>query len=80
MGLFGSSEENVELKTIDTNGQVNNNIVIQEARDTHSQLLVNEKLLYATYALVGFELIKFGTYLFTTYRKKMKKMFQNNEK
>lgn len=82
MGLFGSSEESVEQKTIDTNGngQVNNNIVIQEARDTHSQLLVNEKLLYATYALVVFELIKLSTYLFTTYRKKMKKAFQNNGK
>lgn len=78
MELFGSSEESVEQKTIDTNGQLNSNIVIQEARDTHSQPLVNEKLLYATYALVVFELIKLAMYLFTTYRKKMKKAFQNN--
>lgn len=32
MGIFGSSEENVEQKIVDSNGQVNNNIVIQEAR------------------------------------------------
>lgn len=44
--IFGSSEERVEEKTIDSNGQVNNNIVIQEARDIHSQLQYNEKLLY----------------------------------
>lgn len=76
MGIFGSSEENIDQKTIDTNGQVNNNIVIQEAKDTHSQLLVNSKLLYATYALVGFEIIKLATYMFASYTKRMKKAFQ----
>lgn len=76
MGIFGSSEESIEQKTIDTNGQVNNNIVIQEAKDTHSQLLVNSKLLYATYALVFFELIKLATYMFNSYRSKLKKAIQ----
>ena len=75
MGIFGSSEETIEQKTVESNGQVNNNVIIQEARDTHSQLLVNSKLLYATYALVGFELIKLATYWFTSYRNKMKKAF-----
>lgn len=79
MGIFGSSEENVEEKNIDSAGHVNNNIVIQEAKDTHSQLIVNEKLLYASYALVFFELIKLGMYVFTGYRRRLKKAYQNNE-
>lgn len=78
MGLFGSSEERIEEKVVDSTGQVNNNIVIQEAHDTHSQLLINEKLLWATYILIALEVIKLAVYLFTTYRKKLKKALQQN--
>lgn len=78
MGLFGSSEENIEQKVVDSNGQVNNNVIIQEARDTHSQLLLNERLLYATYIMVAFEVVKMGIYLFASYKKKMKKTLRQN--
>lgn len=59
MGIFGDSEENNsdEQKTIDANGNVNNNIIIREANDTHQQMLLNEKLLVATYLLVAAEII-----------------------
>lgn len=76
MGIFGSSEETIEAKTIDTNGQVNNNIVIQEARDTHSQMILSEKLLFGTYILIGLETVKIAICLFGAYRRHMKKVYQ----
>lgn len=77
MGGTSSSEERTEEKLVDSNGQVNNNIVIQEAKDTHNQLLLNEKQLYATWILVGFEFIKLGIYIFSTYKKKLKKDYDS---
>ena len=76
MGNHASSEE-TENKVVDTSGHVNNNVIIQEAKDTHTQLLVNEKLLLATYLLVGFEVIKIAIYVFAAYKKKMKKTYSN---
>lgn len=78
MGWFTSSEEIVEENLVDSNGHVNNNIVIQEAKDTHQQLLVNDKLLWATYILVLAEVVKFGIYLFCSYKKTMKKRYAND--
>lgn len=80
MGSSTSSEQ-VDEKVVESNGQVNNNVIIQEAKDTHNQLLVNEKLLYATYALIVFEIIKLAIYLLSAYRRKMKKAFasKNNK-
>lgn len=76
MGSSQSAEE-TEVKMVDTNGNVNNNIVIQEARDTHSQLLIGEKLLYATYVLVLAETIKLAIYLFHSLRKMLKRKYQS---
>lgn len=77
MGIFGSSEESVEEKTVDSTGHVNNNIVIQEARDTHQQVLIGERLMYATYVLVIAEIIKLGIYLYTQWRNKIKKKYES---
>lgn len=76
MGWFGSSEEETEIKTVDSNGNINNNVIIQEAKDTHSQMLIGERLLCATYILVGAEVIKLGIYLFTCLRRAFKKKYQ----
>lgn len=75
MGSSTSSEEKIEEKTIDAAGHVNNNIVIQEARDTHTQMLVSERLLLATYMLVIFEIIKLAAYLYGQCRSKLKKRY-----
>lgn len=75
MGWFSSSEERTEEKAIDSTGQVNNNIIIQEAKDTHSQMLANEKLLVATYILVFFEIIKLGVYIYINFKKGLKKKY-----
>ena len=78
MGLFGSSEESIETKTVDSNGQVNNNIIIQEAMDTHSQLLISEKLVYGTYILIGLETLKIAICLFGAYRRHIKKKYRGH--
>lgn len=74
-GSHSSSEEKIEEKMVDSTGQVNNNIIVQEARDTHSQMLLNEKLLWATYLLVVIELAKLFLYIFSAYKKNLKKKY-----
>lgn len=78
MGSSQSSEEQkYEEKTVDSNGHVNNNIVIQEARDTHSQLIIEEKLLLVAYAVCIIEVVKLGIYFFEACKKYFKKKYQN---
>lgn len=79
MGIFGSSEESIETKTVDSSGHVNNNIIIQEARDTHSQLVLSEKLLIGTYVLIGLEAVKIVICLFGAYKRHMKKKYKKEE-
>lgn len=79
MGIFGSSEENTEVKTVDSNGHVNNNIIIREAEDTHTQMLANQELLYVTYGLLGLELIKVAIYAYHAFQKRMKKRYQGTQ-
>lgn len=78
MGIFGSSEESTEIKAIDSNGQVNNNIIIQEARDTHAQLAISEKLVFGTYVLIALEAFKIGICLVSAYRRHIKKRYQKD--
>lgn len=77
MGSTPSAELNEE-KMIDGTGNVNNNIIIQEARDTHSQLLIGEKLLWATYVLIALEFIKFILYFVRGFKNHLKKKYNKN--
>lgn len=79
--IFGSSEESSESKTIDTNGNVNNNIVLlqQEARDTHDQMVLNQKMFIASCLLVLFEVVKLTVYVISSYKKKIKKAIGGNK-
>lgn len=79
MGIFGSSEESIETKTVDSNGQVNNNIIIQEARDVHSQMMLSEKLVFGTYVLIGLEIVKISICVFSTFKRYMKKKYQERK-
>lgn len=81
MGIFGSSEENSESKVIDTNGNVNNNIVLlqQEARDTHDQMVLNQKMFIASCILILFEAIKLTVFVISSYKKKLKKTISGNK-
>lgn len=76
MGWFGSEEQVSESKTVDSVGHVNTNIVIQEAADTHSSMIISEKLLFATYLLVGAEILKLGLYATQSIRRYFKKRYQ----
>lgn len=81
MGSWFSSEEvRTEEKTVDSNGHVNNNIIIQEARDTHSQMIINEKLLFATYVLCLMEVIKLVLYCVGAYNKFIKKKYSGQNR
>lgn len=75
MGSSESSEQKFEEKTVDSTGHVNNNIVIQEAKDTHQQVLINERMLYAAYVLIVFEVIKLAIYMYTQCKSKLKKKY-----
>lgn len=74
--IFGSSEEEVETKTVDSNGNVNNNIIIREANDTHSQMLIGEKMLIASYLLVAAEVLKLAIHLYNSFKKTLKRKYQ----
>lgn len=82
MGIFGSSEEKVDQKTVESTGQVNNNVVIQQqARDVHTQAELNVKMLYTMYCMCAIEIFKIGTYLYVKFKKNIKKKYnqqQNN--
>lgn len=73
MGLFGSSEER-----INSAGHVNTNVIIQEARDTHTQMLYGEKMYYLTLALVGFGTVKLAVFLFNAYTGRIKKLYNRD--
>lgn len=77
MGLWESKEEE---KMIDTNGQVNNNIVIQEAADIHDQAKTSERILFVMYFTCILEIIKIGIFIYSCFIKKMKKKYGNSTK
>lgn len=80
MGWFVSSEEvEMEVKAVDSTGHVNNNIVIQEARDIHSQLDFIKQLLNATYFLCFIEALKLTIYLYNGFKKTFKKKYGANQ-
>lgn len=70
MGNQPSSKEETEVKMIDSNGNINNNIVFQnEAKDVHQQLLMSEKIYLATCVLIMFEIWKMSIYVFHSVKK-----------
>lgn len=75
MGLFSSSEERIEEKTVDTTGTVNNNIILQEARDTHDQMRLNEKMLFVMYTMCAVEVVKLAMYVYCNFKRKIKKQY-----
>lgn len=80
MGWFSSSEEegSVEQKSVDSNGHVNNNIVIQGAKDIHQTSQTSEMLLLSAYFLCAMEIIKLMLYFYTNYTKKLKRRYQTS--
>lgn len=80
MGGSDSKEESKEENSIDSQGHVNNNVIIQEAADTHTQVGLNERLLIATYILVFAEMSKLAIYIYTQWRRNLKKKYDKNQR
>lgn len=78
MGIFGSSEETNEEKMVDSNGNVNNNIIIQEAHDTHDTMKMNQRMLNVMYLMCSIEIVKLGLYIFCRFKKSLKKKYNQN--
>lgn len=79
MGWFDSSEEIIEEKLVDSSGHVNNNIIIQEAKDTHLQAALSEKLVVGTYVLIALETIKLAICFYNMWRRQIKKRYNNEQ-
>lgn len=77
MGWFSASEEITEENVVDSNGHVNNNIVIQEAKDNHIQAAASEKLLSATYLLITIEVVKLCICFYNMWRRQIKKKYND---
>lgn len=58
MGWLLGDEQTNEAQLVDSTGHVNNNVIIQEAKDTHQQAILSEKLVYGTYILIALEIVK----------------------
>lgn len=81
MGIFGGSSEEINnQKQIDATGNINNNVIIQEAHDVHEQLKLNEKVVNLMYAMCALEIIKFGMYIYCKFIRKMKKKYSGNSR
>lgn len=78
MGWFSSEEASNEEKTIDSTGHVNTNIIIQEAKDTHLQTALSEKIVYGTYILIGLELIKLAICTYSMWKKNLKRKYNSS--
>lgn len=76
---MGGYESKIEDKDIvDSNGHVNNNIVIQEATDIHDQVSINRQLLMLTYVLVFLKSIELIIYCYNSYTRKLKKKYKTS--
>lgn len=80
MGWFSSDEQKIDETLVESTGHVNTNVIIQEANDTHTQALLSEKLLVATYVLVALETIKLGICCYNMWKRQIKKKYNNNNR
>lgn len=71
---MGGSESKEEIKTVDTNGNVNNNIVIQDPVSIH-----NQELMILMYIVCTIKIIEFTYVMYKEFLKKLKKRYVNNQ-
>lgn len=67
---MGSSHSQVEKKTIESTGQVNNNVVIQETEDVYSMEIV---ILLSL--LCALKILEISIFLYNKYKQQMKKKY-----
>jgi hypothetical protein len=76
MGLGFSKLENTETKVVDSTGEVNNNVVVQQEApfDIHSNELI---ALVGTICLI--KIIELIYFLYKVHTKTIKKKYKNNQ-
>lgn len=79
MGWFGPDEVTNEENLVDTHGHVNNNIIIQEAKDTHLQTAITEQLLVVTYIMMAIEILKLAICSYNAWRKQIKRKYNKDQ-
>lgn len=67
---MGSSESKEEIKAVDTNGNVNNNVVIHEPVPIH-----NAEMMVLLYILCIVKIIQFIFFVYTYHVKRLKKRY-----
>jgi hypothetical protein len=70
-----SNSKNVEQKTIESDGQVNNNFVIQETVDVY-----NKEIIVMLAVIAFLKLLEFAYFIYKEHSKMLKKRFERNQK
>lgn len=68
MGLFGSSEE----QTLESNGEVNNNVIVSNQVD-----ITSEEIVTLLTIICGLKLLEFGYICMRAYQRYVKKKYQS---
>lgn len=79
MGWFGSAsneETKSESKSIDTNGAINNNLILRDEDQTYN--VYSQELIILIGILVVLRIIEFGYFMYSKFRGALKKKYSNN--
>ncbi len=68
---MGNSESKTENKAVDTNGNVNNNVVIQEP------IPVTNNFTFAIWIICGIKIIELFIYIYKFHQRNLKKKYVN---
>ncbi len=69
---MGSSDSKEELRTVDSNGNVNNNIVIQDPIQIH-----NQSISIVMYIIRGIKIVELALYVYKWHVKRMRRRYVN---
>lgn len=70
--IMGSTESKEEVKTVDSNGMVNNNIVIQDQVKIH-----NNEIIILLYIICVIKVFEFIVFMYKFHTKSLKKKYVN---
>lgn len=71
---MGGTTSHEEKKTVDSTGEVNNNVVVQETVDVYSSEMV---ILLSILCIL--KIIELGCYLYTTHNRNLKKKYSQSQ-
>lgn len=74
MGSWFSKNEEIH-KTVESTGQVNNNVIVEDSVTIH-----NTEIIILLYVIAIVKVFEFVVYLYSTHTKRMKRKYQNQSK